>query len=958
MNVQDIHGRELHDRIIELVATAVDFGLSSAETTELEAHLAACPTCARRATALRNDASSLRLSLTLLPSRRVDDAVHAAIVRRSAGPRRLLALAAAALLLVALLGMVTAGAYLLRNSKTLPTTVVPIPTHPVVVASPGPDASPAALGDTWESVDFPPSSDGSVIEGITFAGADMVGVGRGGCVPDFDNPTSCFGAAWTATAGGRWVRAPDQPGLEMGVGRSISGPDSGIFDVASGPAGLVAIGYDYDPPRSSCLIAPCTTGPGVWRSPDGRTWERVLVDLGPSTIDRFSLPIAAITASSTGYVMVGYTIDYAAPEPKNGSASATAWASPDGVTWTRAIDSPDMDVGPCLDTGEQPSCGGMLGVVATGSGFAAVGQARIGAAADQIRPAAWTSPDGLTWTRSDSGLDFDGYLSGVTTGGPGLVAVGTLSTGAVAATSTDGHVWQFEPVTGAAPLRTVVSTGKAVFTLGVLQQDNPQRAELQLWRSDDGVAWQRVPGLPSLPDAVLYEATDIAAETGRLVIVGSAQTDSGAGSGNFAYVSPPFAPATVTLPPWTALEFQGGAPRGSLQSVASAGSGFVAAAGETCVDGSDPRRCQASIWTAGAGEAWTRVPDQAGLDVSGDEGSTGPAAGAFDVAAGPAGMVAVGSAPAGGTWNKAAIWSSPDGRTWQRVDLAQSPLDAHFEAVTANERGFVIVGWVDDYRSSPTDIHGRAAAWTSTDGIAWTRAADTAGMDIGPCWDAQEGAFCGGMRAVAAMAGGFVAVGHARTADSASGRLRPAAWTSPDGLTWTRRDAGLDFGGADGFLSDVTAGGFGVVAVGTACQPTCKLAPPDGNAGAGVAAESIDGSAWSITPIPTAVGSRAVISVVIKDETRKVFALGWGRDRANTSEFPPDVLELWFSPASGDWERTELPPIGGGFAVFGVVDIATGSDTLMLVGGIQQYVEGAPPDIDARGPGSFAYSSH
>ncbi|OGO56703.1 MAG: hypothetical protein A2Z32_01115 [Chloroflexi bacterium RBG_16_69_14] len=67
---------------------------------------------------------------------------------------------------------------------------------------------------------------------------------------------------------------------------------------------------------------------------------------------------------------------------------------------------------------------------------------------------------------------------------------------------------------------------------------------------------------------------------------------------------------------------------------------------------------------------------------------------------------------------------------------------------------------------------------------------------------------------------------------------------------------------------------------------------------------------------------------------------------------------LWFSPAPGDWGRTAPPRIGDGFAVFGAVDIATGADHLVLVGGIAQYVEGTPPDIDARGAGSFAYSSH
>jgi hypothetical protein len=213
------------------------------------------------------------------------------------------------------------------------------------------------------------------------------------------------------------------------------------------------------------------------------------------------------------------------------------------------------------------------------------------------------------------------------------------------------------------------------------------------------------------------------------------------------------------------------------------------------------------------------------------------------------------------------------------------------------------------------------------------------------------------MHAVSATSGGYVAVGHVRTEKSANGRPRPAAWISLDGLDWTRADVGLDFGGSDGFLSGVTAGGFGVVAVGTICQRTCDLSPFDSNAGAGVAAESIDGSTWRTQPVAGAVGFKEVASVVISDETRKVFALGWGRDVSNTSAFPPDALQLWFSSAPAGWERAELPSIGDGFAVFGGADIATGFDRLVLVGGIAQYVEGAPPELDGLPGGSFSYSS-
>jgi hypothetical protein len=134
------------------------------------------------------------------------------------------------------------------------------------------------------------------------------------------------------------------------------------------------------------------------------------------------------------------------------------------------------------------------------------------------------------------------------------------------------------------------------------------------------------------------------------------------------------------------------------------------------------------------------------------------------------------------------------------------------------------------------------------------------------------------------------------------------------------------------------------------------VATIDTNAGIGVAAESVDGSSWSVASVSAAVGFKEVVSVVITDETRKVFAVGWGRDRSDTSAAPPDVLQLWFSNKPGDWARAELPPIGDGFAVYGGADIATGSDRLVLVGGISRYTDGAPLGLD--GLGAFSYSSH
>ena len=534
--------RQDHRRFLELAASAIDGPLAPSERAELESHLSGCSACARRAAALRADAALLAQPFLLVPSDRIDAAVYAAIARPTTQSPRYVFIAAAALLILALFAAAAVGAYLRRSFED-PISVRPSE-PPVAPVSPGPSTPAALVGESWEAMKFDDGGTGGWMVAATLSGSDLVGVGRGGCVPDFNNPTNCYGAAWTASPGEPWVRAPDQPGLEMGLGVSSSGPLKLISDVVAGPAGLVAIGYDIGPPRLSCEVAPCTSGPAVWRSQDGRTWERARIDLGPGIIDRFSDPVAAITADADGYVMVGF----ASGLDRSGAidARAAAWASPDGLTWTRANDSEDLFLGACIDTGETPACPGMLAVTATPTGFVAVGHAYNGNDG-QSRPSAWTSPDGSDWTLAVNGLDFHGRLSGVTAGGPGLVAVGTIcepSCVGVAATSVDGSVWSFAPIEGATGLEDVGSAGGPVFALGGLDPAPDRRAELELWRTDDGVAWRRVSSFPALPDVSQYQAIDIVVAPDRAVVIAGVSLAGANDWSTLAYSSPPLgAPA-------------------------------------------------------------------------------------------------------------------------------------------------------------------------------------------------------------------------------------------------------------------------------------------------------------------------------------------------------------------------------------------------------------------------------
>ena len=76
-----------------------------------------------------------------------------------------------------------------------------------------------------------------------------------------------------------------------------------------------------------------------------------------------------------------------------------------------------------------------------------------------------------------------------------------------------------------------------MFALGAVDGDVGRSADLQLWRSDDGGAWQRVTGLPSIPEAEQYRGVDLTATSDRLIVAGWADGD-GDFQESFAYTSP------------------------------------------------------------------------------------------------------------------------------------------------------------------------------------------------------------------------------------------------------------------------------------------------------------------------------------------------------------------------------------------------------------------------------------
>jgi hypothetical protein len=124
----------------------------------------------------------------------------------------------------------------------------------------------------------------------------------------------------------------------------------------------------------------------------------------------------------------------------------------------------------------------MLGVTTGGPGLVAVGYRVFGP------PPVWTSVDGLTWSQvtHENGNEMSGIMVGVTTGGPGLVAFGMAVW-----TSPDGLTWSLaanvvaEPaIEGSSWVWGLTSTNGHLVAVG---SHNPNRDSqgAAVWTSPD-----------------------------------------------------------------------------------------------------------------------------------------------------------------------------------------------------------------------------------------------------------------------------------------------------------------------------------------------------------------------------------------------------------------------------------------------------------------------------------------
>jgi len=357
---------------------------------------------------------------------------------------------------------------------------------------------------------------------------------------------------------------------------------------------------------------------------------------------------------------------------------------PSNVTWSRVPNDDSVFGG----EGDQQ----MVSVIAGGPGLVAVGSDGLEGA--DHRTAIWTSVDGLSWSRITHDpvvFGVDDALRSVTTGGPGLVAVGSAEDHVAAVwTSTDGLTWARVPHDDATFVQgwmsSATSGGPGLVAVGELDPD------AAVWTSVDGLTWSRVPH----DDAVFGQARMNSVTVGGpgLVAVGSD------GSGAAVWTSPDG--TSWSRVPHDDAVF-GTAGTVSMNSVTAGGPGLVAVGYDGAFGGSRP-----PVWTSVDGVIWTRVPDdQANFTDLGDSSME-------SVIAGGPGLVAVGAshldAIGRGEPPTAASWTSADGISWSRIPYDEEAFGrGQMNMVTVGSSGLVAVGTDGSYWD------GDAAVWVSDD---------------------------------------------------------------------------------------------------------------------------------------------------------------------------------------------------------------------------------------------------
>jgi hypothetical protein len=259
--------------------------------------------------------------------------------------------------------------------------------------------------------------------------------------------------------------------------------------IAMRSGGLVSVGYVYP-----------GWFPVAWTSPDAIDWH--LHRLG--TTD-FTFPVALAVGADGTIVAVG----------RSGS-SPVAWTSADGADWREH---------PVTISGDGLVAERMTTVLATPDGFIAGGS--IGPESFGRHARFWRSSDGVIWqpVPDEPSAFADAEVRSIVRLGAGYVAIGATGTvqqvtGSVAWTSPDGVRWSREAAPDLQKGRAVSLVEAPFGGLVAVGADLDEREAL-VWTSADGRSWRLVPGESSRRYDGKIRMTDVTAVADELIAVGN-----------------------------------------------------------------------------------------------------------------------------------------------------------------------------------------------------------------------------------------------------------------------------------------------------------------------------------------------------------------------------------------------------------------------------------------------------
>jgi len=375
-----------------------------------------------------------------------------------------------------------------------PTTVVTTTTPPTTVAP-----SPLSLPDTWQRVGAAVMTPVVGIFDMTETPSGLVAVGFDPGEEDFRQNGTIF----TSSDGVNWTRlAEDDPASNLGTVL--------IYGVTDGGPGIVAVGTGCEDDAEQC--APYPT---VWTSSDGTSWNRSSPD--PDVFGETGA-LEDVVNTEYGLIAVGgfYTFD-----EETALIQPTVWLSPDGIQWERVWqgEAYDFTSAPVITHSES----GFQSLAANNEGrVVGVGSA-VNGRGDFVG-AIWTSTDGRDWERIDKDSEMfasttDSYVAiqDVAAGPGGFVAVGSDGGTEVAIWhSPDGLTWT-RANTGGQPfeyigtLSAVDSLGAGWVIAGPDGFSGSVGGTVTLWTSPDGLTWDRVKSIdPGYASSVVTTESGIA----------------------------------------------------------------------------------------------------------------------------------------------------------------------------------------------------------------------------------------------------------------------------------------------------------------------------------------------------------------------------------------------------------------------------------------------------------------